>query len=328
MSTQPPILKVDNAQNVLKESNFQRKVIESFCVLGHILFFLVKLLYYWGEVIYLKLNPPPPTSVKGQIVLITGAGHGIGRELALAYSSRGAIVVGWDINKRNNDETIKEIAELGGRPKAYSFQCDITNREEVLKTAKDVQSLVGDVDILINNAGIMPCHSLDDHTPQEIEKIIAVNLTAHFWLLEAFLPNMKRKNQGHIVSISSMAGLIGFTNLVPYCATKFGVRGYMEALFDELKLTNPKNRIKMTVIFPYMVDTGLCKRPKIKYETLMPLLSPKDVAEEILDAQCKAKLEVTIPNYLGGLTLMGRCLPYNAAMNLKRTFEAIVESDM
>ncbi|XP_066158363.1 short-chain dehydrogenase/reductase family 16C member 6-like [Euwallacea fornicatus] len=328
MSTQTPKLKVDNAQNVLKENNFQKVVIERFCVLGHILFFLVKLLYYWGEVIYLKFNPPPPTPVEGLIVLITGTGHGIGRELALAYSSRGAIVVGWDINKKNNDETIKEIAEMDGRPKAYSFQCDVTNREEVLKTAKDVQSLVGDVDILINNAGIMPCHPIGDHTPQEIEKIIAVNLTAHFWLLEAFLPSMKRKNQGHIVSLSSMAGYIGFSNLIPYCASKFGVRGYMEALHEELRLTNPQNKIKLTVIFPYMVDTGLCKRPRIKYETLMPLLSPKDVAEEILDAQTKAKIEVTIPSYLGGLTLMGRCLPYKAAIHLKDTFEAFVESDL
>lgn len=125
-------------------------------------------------------------------------------------------------------------------------------------------------------------------------------------LLEAFLPSMKQNNRGHIVSLSSMAGLVGFRNLVPYCASKFAVRGYMEALHEELRLTNPNNKIKLTCIYPYMVDTGLCKRPKIKYEHLMPLLSPKLVAEKILETQVNGITETTVPSYLGGCVQFGR----------------------
>lgn len=113
-------------------------------------------------------------------------------------------------------------------------------------------------------------------------------------------------NRGHIVSISSMAGLMGIPNLVPYCASKYAVRGYMEALHEELRLENPRNQIKTTCIYPYMVDTGLCKKPKIRYGNLMPLRSPKEVANKILEAQTKGTLEVTIPSYLSKALTFGR----------------------
>ncbi|KAL1510037.1 hypothetical protein ABEB36_004693 [Hypothenemus hampei] len=328
MSLNKPHLKVHNVQDVQKENVQNMAILETLQILSELLWFFIKLIYYWAECLYLKICPLPPVSVEGEIVLITGTGHGIGRELAKIYSSKGATVVGWDINKQTNEETIKEINESGGRPKAYSFQCDITDRESVLATAKEVRARVGDVTILINNAGIMPCHPLDQHTPNEIETIIKVNLLAHFWLIEAFLPSMKRNNHGHIVSMSSMAGMIGFPNLVPYCASKYAVRGYMEALHEELRLGNPNNKIELTSICPYMVDTGLCKRPKIKFERLMALLSPKDVAEQILKAQTTRQKEITLPGYLASLTLFGRMLPNNASLDLKDTFEAFVESDL
>ncbi|XP_008479784.2 ras suppressor protein 1, partial [Diaphorina citri] len=83
-------------------------------------------------------------------------------------------------------------------------------------------------------------------------------------ILETFLPDMMEKNRGHIVGISSMAGIVGLPNLVPYCASKFAVRGLMEALAEELREDARNSKIKFTSIFPFMVDTGLCKNPKIK----------------------------------------------------------------
>ncbi|XP_019765008.1 short-chain dehydrogenase/reductase family 16C member 6 isoform X1 [Dendroctonus ponderosae] len=329
MSSTTPELKTSHI-NVLKHNAFclGGKALDITCMLVQVILFLCKLIYYWIEVFYMKINPPRPQSVSGEIILITGAGHGIGRELALVYSAKGATVVGWDINKTACDETIRRIASFRGRPKAFSFQCDITNRVEVLHVAKEVEAKVGQVTILVNNAGIMPCHLLNQHTCKEIESVFAVNLISHFWLLEAFLPGMKQTNRGHIVSLSSMAGLIGCANLVPYCASKFAVRGYMESLSDELRFTNTNNKIKLTCVYPYMVDTGLCKKPRIKYEKVMPLLSPMDVAQEIYNAQTNGKREITIPGYLNGLVQLGRLLPYRAAIALKDTFDTFVESDL
>lgn len=109
---------------------------------------------------------------------------------------------------------------------------------------------------------------------------------------------MIKNNHGHIVAISSCAGLFGVVNLVPYCASKFAVRGLMEALFLELRhLSNKTSNIKLTVIYPYMVDTGLCKKPIIRFEKLLQMLSPKDVADIIVSSQRKGIQEISIPDY-------------------------------
>lgn len=118
---------------------------------------------------------------------------------------------------------------------------------------------------------------------------------------------MKQNNHGHIVALSSAAGLIGFRNLVPYCASKSAVRCMMEALYEELRFET-NSRIKFTTICPYMVDTGLCKRPRIRFARLMPMLTPKYVAEFIVDAQRRDVVETTIPGYIYGLIVLGRLM--------------------
>lgn len=108
---------------------------------------------------------------------------------------------------------------------------------------------------------------------------------------------MIKNDHGHIVALSSCAGLFGVANLVPYCASKFAVRGLMESMALELRdITQKTSNIKFTTIYPYMVDTGLCKKPKIRFENYMHMLTPKDVAETIITSQRKGLIEVTIPS--------------------------------
>lgn len=163
----------------------------------------------------------------------------------------------------------------------------------------------------------MPTHPVDQHTPEEIHRIMNINVFAHFWVnfqwknrllicykritflqtIEAFLPAMKQNRKGHIVALSSIAGCVGLPNLVPYCASKFAVRGLMESLSEELRKYSYSD-IKLTTICPYMVDTGLCKRPYMRFKSIMPLLEPSRVAKEIMHAQRTDVLEMTIPKYL------------------------------
>lgn len=155
---------------------------------------------------------------------------------------------------------------------------DVTNREKVLEAGSKVLSEIGVVTILVNNAGIMPSHEFLKHTEGEIRKTIEINLVSHFWMFQAFLPKMIERNSGHIVALSSMAGVMGFQNLVPYCGSKFAVRGVQEALSEELRCQSKgKSNIKFTTIFPYMVDTGLCKKVKIRFEKYMPMLNAAEV---------------------------------------------------
>ncbi|XP_076292024.1 short-chain dehydrogenase/reductase family 16C member 6-like isoform X3 [Lasioglossum baleicum] len=290
---------------------------------------LLKIFYYIGEGIYRLFVPVEEKSVAGETVLVTGAGHGIGKELALKYASLGATVVCWDLNQQGNDETVEEIKQLGG-VKAYGYKCDVSKRDEVFKVAQKVKEEVGDVTILVNNAGIMPCRTFMDHSQEEIERIFNINVLAHLWTLQAFLPSMIQKNHGHVVALSSMAGIVGLANLVPYCASKFAVRGLMESLQEELRTASPKDnpsQIKFTTIYPYMVDTGLCKNPKIRFPSIMALVSPKEAVVEIVKAQRRNIRELSIPAIWIYVNSFLRCLPETGLVGVIDFLASGVEAD-
>jgi len=95
--------------------------------------------------------------------------------------------------------------------------------------ADRVKAEVGHISVLVNNVGIMPTHPILQQSAEEIQRVFDVNVFSQFWTIQAFLSHMQEKNRGHIICLSSIAGLVGISNLVPYCATKFAVRGLMEA---------------------------------------------------------------------------------------------------
>ncbi|XP_017768290.1 PREDICTED: 17-beta-hydroxysteroid dehydrogenase 13-like [Nicrophorus vespilloides] len=294
-------------------------------IIGEILLLLLKLAYFNIESIYRIFVPATEVSVKGEVVLVTGAGHGIGKQIALQYASHGATVVAWDINEANNIQTIKEI-EKKGYSKAYSYICDVASRENVFETVKQVEKEVGDISIIVNNAGIMPCHKLLDHTKEEIERIFNINVFAHLWIIQAILPSMLKNKRGHIVALSSVAGIVGLENLVPYCSSKFAVCGLMEALYVELSEYKNCN-IKTTVLCPYIVDTGLCKKPKVRFENTMQIVTPEDAAAAVISAQRRSARIETIPGYLLYLQNSLRCASAKFALSFKSFLDTGIEAD-
>ncbi|EZA56274.1 Short-chain dehydrogenase/reductase family 16C member [Ooceraea biroi] len=273
-----------------------------------ILQFALQILYYICESVYYNIFiNRKEKSVSDEIVLVTGAGHGIGKELAIQYANLNATVVCLDVNEKTNENTMHEIKKTVKSP-IYAYTCDVSNRENVFEVAKKIKAEVGDVTILINNAGIMPCHRFLDQTVDQIKRTFEINIMAHIWMLQAYLPSMIEKNHGHIVALSSIAGLSGVPYIVPYCATKYAIRGLMEALNDELRLSSDnKSLIKFTTIFPYMVDTGLCKNPKVNVEIpFTSLASPKRVAAEIIKGQRQDIVEKAIPWYWLSVAEFGR----------------------
>ncbi|KOC62508.1 Short-chain dehydrogenase/reductase family 16C member 6 [Habropoda laboriosa] len=298
-------------------------------VLADVLLLLLKILYYIGEGIYRLLVPVEEKSVAGEIVLVTGAGHGIGKELALKYASLGATVVCWDLNQQGNEETVNEIKQISATTKAYGYKCDVSKREEVFKVAEKVRVEVGNVTILINNAGIMPCRAFLDHTPEDIKRIFDINVLAHCWTVQAFLPSMIQKNYGHIVALSSMAGFLGVANVAPYCASKFAVRGLMEALNEEIRSLNKEKtlNINFTTIYPYMVDTGLCKKPRIRFPSIMALVSPKEAVVEIVKAQRRNIRELSIPACWLYINILLRCAPESCMRSIVDFLDSGLETE-
>jgi len=244
--------------------------------------------------IYQAIFPPVEKSVNGEIILITGAGHGLGRELAFMFAKRGAKIILWDINEELNRNTAEEIKKFGGI--AYSYRCDVSNREDVMKIAKLVRQDVGHVTMLINNAGILHCRPLLKLNHQQIQRTMEVNTLAHFWTIREFLPAMIDMKRGHIVCISSQAGKVGFANLTDYCTSKFAVAGLMAGLAEEMRFYK-HDFINFTTVHPSIINTGMAHKPRVKHPWLCPIVETEDAATGIVFGILRNEKIVFIPRY-------------------------------
>ncbi|KAK9505939.1 hypothetical protein O3M35_009894 [Rhynocoris fuscipes] len=270
---------------------------------------------------------PHEKSLARDIILITGTGHGIGRELAIQLAGEGCTLICWDINEEGNAETLKLLKEKGLDAKTYFYRCDVTKREDVLELARKVEQDVGNITIVINNAGIMSCKPLEQQSNQVIKKIFDVNVMSHFWVLEAFLPKMKERNSGHIVAVCSMCGIIGLPYAVPYSASKFAVRGLMESLSEECRINKEISGIKFTTIYPITVDTGLAKKPKNRFPSLVNILQADFVAAEIIKAIKRESYEIALPSYMLNFDRITRLFPRKAIQYAKDFLDTGVYPD-
>lgn len=133
------------------------------------------------------------------------------------------------MNIAGAEETAASIRKLGGTASAYKV--DVTNRQIVYEMANRVKSEIGEVSILVNNAGIVSGKKIFDPENNDayMEKTVQVNTISHFWTVKAFMPSMIAKNHGHLITIASSAGLVGVNGLADYCASKFGIVIYFNS---------------------------------------------------------------------------------------------------
>lgn len=187
------------------------KAISKFLVL------IYKILVIYVQVCVSLLRRPARKCIKGQNVLITGAGHGLGREIALKFAQLETNLVLVDINQSNNEQVKKEILEQSnGNVTVHTYSVDIRDEANVANLAKKVGEQLGDIDILINNAGIVQCLPFLELSPTLVERTFQVNSLAHIWTIKHFLSSMIKKQRGHIVGIASIAGIIGGKYLTDY----------------------------------------------------------------------------------------------------------------
>ncbi|XP_077989809.1 epidermal retinol dehydrogenase 2-like [Glandiceps talaboti] len=254
--------------------------------------------------------PRTRKSIAGEIVLLTGAGGGIGRLMSMNFARQGATLVLWDINKEGVDETAKQIRQIGG--KAHSYVCDVTKREEVYRVAEQVTKDVGNVTILVNNAGVAYGKRLLDNSDEQIERTMNVNTMAHFWTLKAFLPSMISKNHGHIVTIASIMGSAPGARLTDYCASKFAAVGLHESLHLELAAENATG-VHTTLVQPYQIDTGMFSGV---YIDILPPLEPQYVADKVLDAVLRNDRVIMMPRLMYVIPLLKSFLPVDCTAAL------------
>ncbi|XP_054841986.1 epidermal retinol dehydrogenase 2-like [Eublepharis macularius] len=254
---------------------------------------IVLIIYYMFEA-FIKKFCCAPKKVAGEIVLITGSANGIGKQIALNFASLGAILVLWDIDEEHNKETA-ELAKRNGALAVYTYKCDCSKPEEIYAVADQVKKEVGDVNILINNAGIVTGKNFLDIPDSKMVETLDVNFKAHFWTCKAFLPAMIACNHGHLVSISSEAGTVGANKLSDYCASKAAVIGFLESVAFELQAAGKKG-IKTTIVCPYYVHTRLTVGVKTTRPCLLPILDAECAGRKIVDSILKEKFYLfTLP---------------------------------
>lgn len=254
----------------------------------------------------------PKKNVAGEIVLITGAGSGLGRLLALQFARLGAVLVLWDVNKEANEESLQAAREAGAT-RAHAYTCDCSQREEVYRVADQVKKEVGDVSILINNAGIVTGKKFLDCPDDLMEKSLDVNFKAHLWTYKAFLPAMVANNHGHLVCISSSAGLVGVNGLADYCASKFAAFGFAESVFLETS-AQKQNGIKTTIVCPFLIKTGMFEGCMTACPTLLPILEPEYAVRKIVEAILQEKLYLYMPKFLYFIMFLKSFLPVKTGM--------------
>ncbi len=231
--------------------------------------------------------------VRNKVIVVTGAGGGIGRELILNLLAKGATVAAIDINKERLEETAK-IAE--NKKKLSIHICDISKQEMVSQVAKEIIEKHGSVDGLINNAGIIqPFIKVNDLDYTTINLVMDVNFYGTLYMTKAFLPHLLTRPEGHVLNVSSMGGFFPFPGQSIYGASKAAIKLMTEGLYAELLDTN----VHVTIVFPGAIATDIAKnsdvqmsQPKPDEKPAMKMLSPVACAEIIVKGMEKNKFQV------------------------------------
>jgi 3-oxoacyl-[acyl-carrier protein] reductase len=215
-------------------------------------------------------------SLKGKTALVTGAGKGIGRAIAIALAQEGVNVA---LLARTNSQLQDVAAEVeSSGVKALVLTVDIANRTEVEAAVSQVQEKLGAIDILINNAGIGKFGKFLELSPEEWERIIQVNLMGAYYMTRAALPAMIERQAGDIINIASTAGLRGGAVTSAYSASKFALIGMSESLMQEVR----KHNIRVSTWTPSTVATELAFENKLTDGNPEKVMQPEDLAEIVV----------------------------------------------
>ena len=239
----------------------------------------------------------------GARVLITGAGSGIGRRMAIGAAERGADVIIWDVDALAGDRVAAEVRQAGGR--ALAAAVDVTDATSVAAEAL----AAGPVDVLINNAGVVTGKRLLDASEAQIRRTFEVNALALYWTTRAFLPGMLDRGRGKIVTIASAAGLIGVAKQTDYAASKWAAFGFTESLRAELRTDG--HPVSTLIVAPYFIDTGMFAGVRTRFPLILPILAERDVARRVLDAIESGRQQLIMPPF-AALTPAMRVLPIAA----------------
>ncbi len=240
--------------------------------------------------------------LRGKVVLITGAARGMGKLDAFNFAREGCTVVITDVDEAALRETARELEERGH--KVHWFVHDVSDRKACFDLAEKVESEIGPVDVLINNAAIALNVEVLEASEEVFRRITEVNYLGQVWMMQAFVPRMVKRGRGHVVNMCSIAGKVAAPKLGPYSATKFALIGITDAIRQELHGTG----VNFTIVNPGYVATGMFEGAKVPFIT--GWVDPQKVSDAIVEAVKKNKGEIFVPNFVNRLTTLLRALGF------------------
>jgi NAD(P)-dependent dehydrogenase (short-subunit alcohol dehydrogenase family) len=261
-----------------------------------------------------------PKSLNGKVVAITGGARGIGKATAQALVREGARVAIGDVDA---DLARKTADELGSGTRAYEL--DVTSRPSFAAFLDSVESDLGPLDVLVNNAGIMPITPFLEEADASAVRQLDINVHGTTFGMKEALPRMLGRRSGHIVNLASVAGKAGFPYLATYCASKHAVIGLTEAVRGEFLTSG----IEFTVVMPAMVNTELTAG--VKAGRGVEKAEPEEVADAIVDALKLPKFDVFVPKAVGRISKAMQFMPRAAREKVAQLLEAdkvMVRADM
>ncbi|MBE1501192.1 short-subunit dehydrogenase [Amycolatopsis lexingtonensis] len=245
----------------------------------------------------------------GKVVVITGGGQGIGAATASALSRLGAKVVIGDLDQVRAEKTAGELD-------AEALPLDVTDIAGFTEFLDEVERRHGRIDVLINNAGIMPLGELETESDATTRRQLEINLHAVIHGTREAMKRMRPRRSGHIVNVASFAGKAGFPGAATYCATKHAVVGLSEAVHLELHGSG----VHVSCVMPAIVRTELASG--LGEAKLFKSSRPEDVADAIVSTLRKPRFEVFVPRSVGTMGKLTRLLPRRAGEAIARALKA------
>ncbi|MFZ0453237.1 MAG: 3-oxoacyl-ACP reductase family protein [Ignavibacteriaceae bacterium] len=238
-------------------------------------------------------------NLKNRIALVTGASRGIGKAIALALADEGVnVVINYRSNKEEADKVCKSIMEKG--VKAVAVKADISEPDSVNKMISIIEKELGDVNILINNAGIAVRQKIEETTEKDFDETIKINLKSNFLVTQSVLPNMRKNKWGRIIMISSTAAQIGGAVGLHYAASKAGQIGMMHFYAANLA----KEGITVNAVAPALIKTDMLDELGNINPDLIPLGrfgTVKEVADTVMMLVKNGYISNQVININGGL---------------------------
>jgi len=237
-------------------------------------------------------------SLRGKVVAITGGARGIGRSTAEALIRKGCRVAIGDIDAELAE---RAAGELGGG--TLALHLDVTDRSSFTDFFDEAERELGPVDVLVNNAGIMPVTPFEEESEESMRRQVDLNLHGVLIGTQLAMRRMRPRGSGHIVNVASSAGKVGVPGIATYAATKHAVVGLSEAVRQELRGSG----VDVSIVMPVLVNTALTEG--LSSQLGVKEVEPEDVAGEIVEALETGKVDVYVPRSLAASITLGHLLP-------------------